>query len=82
MESEKLTDWMASTEDYGIFCPPMEAQTAVDFLQRYLLGENWYSVNPVCVEQINTEIVHEILMKYSREYRKERRKWRKRKNGR
>lgn len=79
MKNQKITDFLESSADYGIFCPPMEAQTAVDFLQRYLLGENWYTVNPISQKQINTEIVHEILLKYSKEYRKERRKWRKKK---
>lgn len=78
MANEKLTDWLQNADDYGIFAPPMDAQTAVGFLRRYLLGENWYSVNPISTEQINTEIVHEILMKHSKEYRKE---WRKATNG-
>lgn len=78
MANEKLPDWLQNTDDYGIFAPPMDAQTAVGFLCRYLLGENWYSVNPISTEQINTEIVHEILMKHSKEYRKE---WRKATNG-
>ena len=82
METGKLTEFVDNSADYGIFAPPMGAQTAVDFLQRYLLGENWYSPNPVSAKQINTEIVHEILWKYSRKYRKEWRKWRKRKDGR
>lgn len=56
----KLTDG----KDYGIFPPPMNAQVAVDELCRYLLGDDWYSVNPLCSEQINTEIVYEIECKY------------------
>lgn len=83
MANEKLTEWLDNCESYGVFSPPMDAQTAVDFLQRYLLGEDWYSIN-LNAEQINTEIVHEILWKHSRKYRKELREWRKRwqmKNG-
>ena len=71
MENEKFTDWLNNQEDYGIFAPPMEAETAIDFLRHYLLGENWYSPNPCHSKQINTEIVHLILLKYSKEYRKE-----------
>lgn len=56
----KLTDG----KDYGIFPPPMNAQVAVNELCRYLLGDDWYSVNPLCSEQINTEIVYEIECKY------------------
>lgn len=70
-----ITDWIEKQEDYGVFSPPMDAQTAVDFLKRYLLGENWYTVNPISQEQINTEIVHQILIKHSREYRKELKRW-------
>lgn len=75
MANEKFTEWIEKQENYGIFLPPMEAQKAVDFLCRYILGENWYSVNPVSTRQINTEIVHEILWKHSKRYRKECRRW-------
>ena len=51
--------------------PPLDAQSALDFLRDYLLGEDWYIVDPVNVEQCNTQMVHEILMKYSNEYRRE-----------
>ena len=67
----KLTD----QKDYGIFAPPMKAQVAVDELCRYFLGEDWYSVNPVCAEQINTEIVYEIECKFKRYKAKNRRDW-------
>lgn len=74
MVTEKLTEWLDNSPDYGIFAPPMDAQTAVNFLQRYLLGEKWYCVDPVSNKQINTVIVYEILFKYSRAFRKELRK--------
>lgn len=74
MANEKrLTEWLKNAPDYGVFSPPMKAQAAIDFLCRYLLGDSWYSIQ-TNTEQINTEIVHEILLKYSREYRRE---WRK-----
>ena len=44
---------------------------AIDFLKTYLLGEDWYTVNPISQEQINTEIVFEILFKYSKRFKKE-----------
>ena len=79
MAGKTLTDWLKNdAEDCGIFSPPMEAQMAVDFLKQYLLGEDWYCVNPISTKQINTEIVHQILWKYSRKYRKE---WRRARNG-
>lgn len=55
---------LAKPGDYGIFPPPMEAQVAVNELCRFFLGENWYSINPLCNEQINTEIVYEIECNY------------------
>lgn len=51
-------------KDYGIFSPPMDAQVAVHELCRHLLGEDWYTANPISQEQINTEIVYEIERKY------------------
>jgi hypothetical protein len=75
MASEKrFTEWVDSCISYGVFSPPMDAQTAVDFLQRYLLGEDWYTIN-LNSQQANTEIVHEILYKYSKKYRKEWKRW-------
>lgn len=62
----QLTD----KKDYGIFPPPMEAQTAVNELCRYLLGDDWYSVNPLGAEQINTEIVYEIECRYKKHRRR------------
>ena len=68
----QFTYWLANdAEDCGLMQPPLDAQKALDFLKAYLLGEDWYVVNPVNTEQCNTQMVHEILMKYSREYRKE-----------
>lgn len=55
----------------NIFAPPLNAQFAINFLKYYLLGEDWYSINPVSQEQINAEIVDAILLKYSRQYRKD-----------
>jgi hypothetical protein len=51
--------------DYGILAPPMKAQTAVNELCRYFLGEDWYdSSGATHPEQVNTAIVAEIEMKY------------------
>ena len=69
---KKFTEWLRDyAEDCGIFSPPLDAQMAVDFLQNYLLGEDWYVINPISTQQANTEVVHTILYKYSRKYRKE-----------
>lgn len=68
----QFTYWLRhKAEDHGIMQPPLKAQKAVDFLRTYLLGEDWYIINPVNCEQGNSQVVHEILMKYSKDYRKE-----------
>lgn len=51
--------------------PPMDAQQAVNFLEQYLLGEDWYIVNPLTNAQANVEIIDAILSRYSKKYRKE-----------
>ena len=55
----------------NIFPPLLESQMAIDFLRTYLLGEDWYTVNPISQERVNTEIVFEILFKYSKRFKKE-----------
>lgn len=73
-----FTEWLNKNwQKDNMLPPPLEAQIGLNFLQQYLLGENWYSVNPISTEQINCEIVHEILYKYSKKYRKEYKKYRK-----
>lgn len=68
----QYTFWLRyKAKDCGIMQPPLNAQLGIDFLKDYLLGEDWYVVNPVSAEQCNSEVVHEILMKYSKQYRKE-----------
>ena len=55
----------------NIFPPPLEPQMAIGFLKAYLLGEDRYTVNPLSQGQINTEIVFEILFKYSKRFKRE-----------
>jgi hypothetical protein len=50
--------------DYGIFSPPTKAQEGLTILINHFLGDNWYSVNPVSQEQVNTEAIYEILWSY------------------
>ena len=69
---KQLTYWLQYVaKDYGLMQPPMKDTLALDLLKDYLLGEDWYIINPVNHEQGNTQLVHEILMKYSRQYREE-----------
>lgn len=58
----KLTD----NKDNGLFAPAMNAQTALNELCHFFLGDDWYSVNPISTEQINTEIVYEIERVYQK----------------
>lgn len=52
--------------DCGFFNPPMDAQVALIEICNYLLGENWYVVDPVSQEQVNTQIVYEIEKRYKK----------------
>ena len=61
-------------DSYGICPAPTEAQLALYILCDYLLGENFYVAMPLRVEQVNTEIVYTILDRYSREFRKDKKK--------
>ena len=57
----------------------LNAQLAISFLKDYLLGQDWYFPSPASAEQVNTEIVYEILEKYSKEFKKELKQLRKKK---
>lgn len=51
--------------DCGIFSPPMDAQTALNELKDYFLGEDWYDASGnVTTKQVNTNIVYEIERRY------------------
>lgn len=62
----KLTDG----KDYGIFPAPIDAQVALNELCRYFLGDDWVSMDPISVGQINTEIVCEIESRYKSKCRR------------
>ena len=40
----------------------------------YLLGKDWYTIDPLGQEQVNEVALYEILQKYSKRYRKENKK--------
>lgn len=46
-----------------LFPPPMKAQDGLDILGEEILGPDWYVVDPMCREQVNTEMVAAILQK-------------------
>ena len=72
----KITEYMnekyASREDkdnmFGVGISDAEFRK---FIIDYLLGDNWYVVDPLGREQINEIAIYEILQKYSKQYRKE-----------
>lgn len=67
-------DKIIADDSYGIFPAPTDAQQAINILCDYLLGEDYYIVDPLPNCQANTIIVQQILFKYSPEYRKRFRK--------
>lgn len=81
---QTFTEWLefqnSTTNKDNIFSPPMSDSTAVQFLKDYLLGDDWYVTDPLCSDQINTQIVYDILCKYSRKFRKELKQFEKWKN--
>ena len=77
---EKLFE-VLSDNTYGLCPAPMSSDVALQILVDYLLGENFYIVMPLSQEQANTEIVAAILDKYSKEYKKDRKKFMKEKGG-
>lgn len=71
MTTEEFTDFldkeiMTEQDRKNIFPPPLEPQIALNILKDHFLGEDWYTVNPIGVKQVNTEIVYSILEKYPR----------------
>lgn len=65
-------------DDGNLFPPELEPQRAIHMVVDYLLGDDWYFVNPVNAKQGNVYILHAILIKYSRKYRREVKKYKRR----
>lgn len=69
---QTFTDWLENeAEDCGMCDPPLEAQKAIQFLRDYLLDEGWHVIAPERTKQVNTAIVHDILLEHSSKFRKE-----------
>ena len=67
-----FTEWLMENKESDDMCPPpLDPQLALDFLTKYLLGDDWYVSMPISTTQCNTEIVSAILQKYSKEFKKE-----------
>lgn len=61
---------LTNGKDYGLFRAPMKAQVVLNEPCRYFLGDDWVSMNPISIEQINTEIVCEIESRYKSKCRR------------
>lgn len=55
----------------NIYCSGITEREFVHFIIKYLLGEDWYIVDPLGHNQIIQIALEEILNKYSKEFRKE-----------
>lgn len=72
----KLTEFMSerykNREDKdNIFGVGVSDAEFRQFIIDYLLGEDWYVVDPLGRKQINEIALYKILEKYSKRYRKE-----------
>ena len=74
LENVSFTEWLKlenSKDPDNMLPPALDFEKAIYFLKNYLLGENWYVEYPGTPKQINTDIVYDILKKYSKKFRKE-----------
>ena len=76
MNSNSYIDFIKEKESKredkdNIYCTGITDREFVHFIIKYLLGEDWYVVDPLGHEQINQIALEEILDKYSKEFRKE-----------
>lgn len=54
----------------NIFSPAMDDKEFIGFIMEYLCPD-YVSVNPISHEQINTEVLFEVLNKYSKKFKRE-----------
>ena len=64
-----LKDFIRYEKD-NIFPEPITAEEALNVLQHFFLGEDWYVADPISPRQINVYIVNEILSKFPKQYKK------------
>lgn len=70
--TEFMNERYANREDKdNIFGVGLSDEEFRHFIVDYLLGEDWYVVDPLGREQINEIALYEILHKYSKRYRNE-----------
>ena len=69
-----FTEWLKlenAKDPDNILPPELDFEKAIYFLKNYLLGEDWYVNYSGSAKQINTDIVYNILRKYSKKFRKD-----------
>jgi hypothetical protein len=69
-----FTEWLKlenAKDPNNILPPELDFEKAFYFLKNYLLGEDWYVNYSGSAKQITTDIVYDILKKYSKKFRKE-----------
>lgn len=72
---EYMSEKYKNREDKdNIFGVGISDKEFVDYIIEYLLGKDWYVVDPLGRNQINEIALYEILNKYSKQFRKEQRK--------
>jgi len=74
LKDVSFTEWLKSEnikDPDNILPPALDFEKAIYFLKNYLLGEDWYVAHPGSAKQITTDIVYDILKKYSKKFRKE-----------
>ena len=55
----------------NLYCTGITDREFVNFIIDYLLGEDWYTVDPLSHNKINQVALEEILENYSKRFRKE-----------
>ena len=55
----------------NIFCTGISDKEFINFAIKYLLGDDWYVVDPLAHSQITQIALEEILKKYSKKFKKE-----------
>lgn len=73
LEKEKSRD-----DKDNIYCTGISDREFINFAIKYLLGDDWYVVYPLGQSQINQVALEEILTNYSKRFRKELSKYKKR----
>jgi len=75
-----FTEWLAVNHNgYGLCAPPISREEFEEFIIKYLLPEPPQIVMPMPDDQCRTEILWDILMENSKEFRKEWKEYLKRK---